>query len=123
MILVLFEDDRVADLYPITLGRAAYAITCGSYRLIDIAARLCPKPRGVVRPHLSTIERLNHASIGDPLPDKAETIVLLNARLVPSMATLDALEAWLDGDQPGRAEAGGTLLADTSPFEILPLAH
>ena len=40
MSIVLFEDPLVAQLDPTALGRPAFAITCGSYRLIDLVARL-----------------------------------------------------------------------------------
>lgn len=32
---LVFEDAQVEQLYPITLGRPAFAITCGGARLID----------------------------------------------------------------------------------------
>ena len=35
MSIVLFEDPLVTQLYPVTTGRAAFTIACGSYRLID----------------------------------------------------------------------------------------
>ena len=31
MQLIVFEDDAIQRLYPITISRAGYAISCGSY--------------------------------------------------------------------------------------------
>src|SRR6266478_4463309 len=45
MNILLFEDDRVGQLAPITLGRPAYAVTCGSFRLIVVARGLGPLRR------------------------------------------------------------------------------
>ncbi len=35
MPLLIFEDEHVARLHPVSLSRPAYAISVGSYRLID----------------------------------------------------------------------------------------
>ena len=52
MQIVVFEDEQVADLAPITLRRPAFAISCGSRRLVDLLARLGCPVHAVVRPHL-----------------------------------------------------------------------
>ena len=40
MRIVVFEDEFAARLFPITVGRPAYAIGCASFRLIDWLAQL-----------------------------------------------------------------------------------
>ncbi|MCH8924048.1 MAG: hypothetical protein IIA67_12975, partial [Planctomycetes bacterium] len=40
MKIVLFEDRYVERLGPITLGRPAFAVRCGSYRLIELLAEM-----------------------------------------------------------------------------------
>ncbi|MBQ7029109.1 MAG: hypothetical protein IJN32_02595, partial [Thermoguttaceae bacterium] len=37
MHIILFEDDKVVDLYPITVGRPAFSISVGSLRLLNLA--------------------------------------------------------------------------------------
>ena len=70
MQIVVFEDEQVPRLYPLTVGRAAYALSCGSFRLIDWLARLAAETgaalRGVVRPHLAEIQRLDFPQISPP---------------------------------------------------------
>ena len=39
MHIVAFEDHHVSRLYPITVGRPSYAISCGSFRLVDWLSR------------------------------------------------------------------------------------
>ena len=50
------EDEQVSDLYPISISRAAYTITGGGYRLIDLLAGLDRPVRWLVRPHLREIQ-------------------------------------------------------------------
>ncbi|MCI0357625.1 MAG: hypothetical protein L0211_03955 [Planctomycetaceae bacterium] len=100
MQLIVFEDDQVPRLHPITLGRPAYAIGCGSYRLIDWLERLAAESggvlRSVIRPHLAAIQRLDFPKI-DGAKSAAETPALLvNARLVPSVAAYRALRKLID---------------------------
>jgi glucose-1-phosphate thymidylyltransferase len=95
MQIVVFEDEHVARLFPLTVGRAAYALSCGSFRLIDWLARLSKETgvvlRGVVRPHLAEIQRLDFPQISH-LPPTIETPALVvNARLVPSVAAYQEL--------------------------------
>jgi len=63
MQIVIFEDEQVSRLFPITVGRVAYAISCGSYRLIDWLQRLSRETgatlHGIVRPHLAAIQTLD----------------------------------------------------------------
>ena len=80
MNVVLFEDAAVEQLYPITLTRPAFAVTCGGLRLIDLAYKLGTTVDGVVRPHLK-------AFLPDYLPRRdlqaATPTLWLNARLIP----------------------------------------
>src|SRR5262245_19017948 len=103
MQIVVFEDEHVSRLYPITVGRAAYAISCGSYRLIDWLQRLSRETgvvlRGVVRPHLREIQRLDFAQISESAPTIETPALLVNARLVPTVGAFRALRQLLEGLQ------------------------
>ena len=61
MQIILFEDEFVPRLYPITVGRPAYNVSRASYRLIDWATELAAESgatlRGVVRPHLASLQQ------------------------------------------------------------------
>ncbi|MBI3466839.1 MAG: glucose-1-phosphate thymidylyltransferase, partial [Planctomycetes bacterium] len=57
MSILLFEDELVSQLQPATIGRPAFAITCGSYRLIDLLTRFDGSVQTVVRPHLQPLEQ------------------------------------------------------------------
>src|SRR5439155_791857 len=72
MQIIVFEDEHVSRLHPVTVGRAAYAIGCGSFRLIDWLAQLSRDTgvvlRGVVRPHLEAIQALDFPQIRPTAP-------------------------------------------------------
>lgn len=99
MAIVLFEDHHCEDLAPITLGRLAAMITCGSLRLVDIVERLGVPTYGISRPYLEWTQRHDVRSLkilGDDAQDLAEQpSLLLNARLVPSIENFYALRELL----------------------------
>jgi hypothetical protein len=88
---ILFEDDQVTRLYPITLGRPAYAVTCGGYRLADLARMLFARVRGIVRPHLVQIQAQNEPDLHATELVRDDFTLMLNARVVPSAANLERL--------------------------------
>lgn len=93
MQIICFEDDRVDQLRPITQARPTYAITCASFRLIDWLRRLPGQVTGCVRPYLRELQRLDYevdAYNGDTSGD--DGILLINARLVPTMALATNLQ-------------------------------
>jgi UDP-N-acetylglucosamine diphosphorylase / glucose-1-phosphate thymidylyltransferase / UDP-N-acetylgalactosamine diphosphorylase / glucosamine-1-phosphate N-acetyltransferase / galactosamine-1-phosphate N-acetyltransferase len=95
MQLIVFEDEFVPRLYPITIGRPAYAVTCGSYRLIDWLERLSREIaeglRAIGRPHLTELQRLDFPTLVAAAPTAKLPILLVNARLVPSVSTYQTL--------------------------------
>ena len=96
MQIVVFEDEHIWRLYPVSVGRAAYAIGCGSFRLIDwlrpLSREVGAALHGVVRPHLGPIQKLDYPELStQPLENHAPMLVV-NARLVPSVAVYRVLE-------------------------------
>lgn len=96
MKIVVFEDDLVTKLYPITLGRPTYAITCGGYRLLDWLTVMSQSVQGLVRPHLEAIQAVDYphlAQLGGTDVDSGCLVV--NARLVPSHASFERLQSFV----------------------------
>jgi glucose-1-phosphate thymidylyltransferase len=88
--VVLFEDERVSQLYPITVGRPAYAISCGSTRLCDLVRETTERVLCLVRPHLRKVHEDDSSSPqGFPPPDGP--VVALNARLAPVRTLIKSL--------------------------------
>lgn len=95
--IVLFEDELVSDLYPITIGKPAYTIGCGSFRLLDRVAELGGTVHAVVRPYLRDFRQAEPPRTG---PAGAGA-VYVNARLVPSVAAVEILKKLMAAGRPG----------------------
>ncbi|HEY4310794.1 MAG TPA: putative sugar nucleotidyl transferase [Pirellulales bacterium] len=114
MPILLFEDEQVTQLYPISIGRPAFTISCGSFRLIDRALALDPHVEVRVRPHLRAVHAADYAApAGTRLA--GEPTLLLNARLVPSAEVWRQLEALRAAGKPFRVDTGKTLAAALLP--------
>src|SRR5215218_1711024 len=100
MSIVLFEDEHVARLSPITLSRPAYAVTCGSYRLIDWLERWQQPLRAVVRPHLAEIQRIDFPQFQAPRSGLGK-LLLVNARLVPAASVMRTLRGLSEAHSSG----------------------
>jgi glucose-1-phosphate thymidylyltransferase len=92
------------------VGRPAYAVSCGGYRLVDWLARLGQSLRGVTRPHLLDIQRLDYPQFRST-NDPASSTLLVNARLVPSRDTHDVLAELVREGRPSVIWKGDQLAA------------
>ena len=115
MQFLVFEDDLVPRLHPITLGRPAYAITCASFRLIDwlaeLAADLGGTIHGVVRSHLAEHQRLDFPQIASEPCSQRDDTLLINARLVPSASNAQLLRQLVRDKRSAVALEGETIAA------------
>lgn len=96
--IVLFEDELVTDLYPISIGKPAYTIGCGSFRLLDRVAELGQPVHAAVRAYLGDFRQVEPPP-GDGGPTAG--VVYVNARLVPSVAVVEALKKVMVAGRPG----------------------
>ena len=89
MNILVFEDRRVGQLYPVTTGRAAFAISCGSYALLDwlrlLSAESGAALRARVRHHLKNLLAQTLPELAQPLDPKRALTLVVNARCVPSV--------------------------------------
>lgn len=99
MKIVVFEDEFVPRLHPVTLGRPAYAITCGAYRLIDWLRLLEQPLQGIVRPHLTEIQVHDFPDLGHGSLSQAGALLFVNARLVPSRTVFETLRKLMAADR------------------------
>ena len=90
MHVVLFEDSRVQDLYPITIGRAAFSISVGSMRLLNLTRELGVELELVVRPHLRDVLKEDAPYAWSPEKGARKgPILLINARTAPQASLVD----------------------------------
>lgn len=95
MQILCFEDERVDQLRPITQARPAYAITCASLRLIELLKQIAERDSdtitAAIRPYLQVIQQLDYGiEVPSALHD-ADDILLVNARLVPTVRLISTL--------------------------------
>jgi len=124
MAIVLFEDAAVSELDPAALGKPAFAILCGGYRLADLVTAWGLPIRARVRPHLRAIVAEDFPDFvpeppadvqGDASRADDSMTLWLNARAVPSAAALAALRALLAGGRPGVVRSGASIAAALVP--------
>lgn len=120
MNIVVFEDAGVEKLFPITTGRPAYAITCGSYRLIDWLSELEGNLVGMVRPYLETIQMLDFPQFADQLDSNLKWTLAVNARLAPTVPNVRRLQSMMgQSDQTFVVRSGWASAAAIVPTEQL----
>ena len=95
MQIVLFEDDAVDRLAPLAVAEPAFAITCGSYKLVQLASGLGPEI-SLVREHLRPVEMETYPRRTPPSQPLAGPVLFVNARVVPSVGAGQQLQKLID---------------------------
>jgi glucose-1-phosphate thymidylyltransferase len=94
---ILFEDNFVDRLRPISLARPACAITCGAANLMQLVGELGVPIQYHVRPHLrGVMERDGHTLA----QETSGPVLYLNAALLPDPATLKRIAQLLANKEP-----------------------
>jgi glucose-1-phosphate thymidylyltransferase len=106
MSVVLFEDELVARLDPVAIGKPAFAISCGSLRLVDVASQLGRPLFARVRPHLANTVVADFPSFQSGAVDARGPALWINARMVPSARVLSQLRSLLTARRPGIVRSG-----------------
>jgi glucose-1-phosphate thymidylyltransferase len=115
MQVVVFEDERVTRLYPATVGRPAFEVSCGSFRLADLIGRLEAPAQASVRPHLRVMLEANYPELTPRDRPVDEPVLLVNARLVPSVGAIARLKAFLEAGRPAVVRREGVVAAALLP--------
>ncbi|MBL8855437.1 MAG: hypothetical protein JNK57_15830 [Planctomycetaceae bacterium] len=92
MNLVVFEDSLADQLHPANTGRPTYAVTIGSFRLIDWLRQLEQRLVGWVRPYLFEIQAADYPDVDNQLDARQDWSLLVNARIVPSPSAYHILK-------------------------------
>jgi glucose-1-phosphate thymidylyltransferase len=115
MQIIVFEDQHVANLAPITLTRPAFAISCGAYLLIDLLMLLADRYgavlRVVVRPHLRAITAEDYPFLVQNKITGAAPLLLINSRLVPRASAVNELERLFRTGKDGVVRSGDSIAA------------
>jgi glucose-1-phosphate thymidylyltransferase len=101
--------------YSQSLWAGRRAIGCGSFRLIDWLVRLArdfsAQLHGAVRPHLTAIQSLAFSEFSAQPPTSQTPLLLVNARLVPSVENYHVLARLIKDRQNAAAYENRSLTA------------
>ncbi|MEK6234027.1 MAG: putative sugar nucleotidyl transferase [Planctomycetales bacterium] len=114
MNLILFEDEQVGQLYPITVGRPAFAVSCGSCRLIDLLSEWSKPLCYITRPHLKTMVATDFP-IAASTSESPGPILMINAAMVPSVSVVRRLRDFAEQGEPGLVPWGDRVAAALLP--------
>jgi UDP-N-acetylglucosamine diphosphorylase/glucosamine-1-phosphate N-acetyltransferase len=105
--IILFEDQFVDDMRPISLTKPVFGVTCAVYRLHDIARFVTPNVSSIVRDYLEPT--IDHDYPCAP-PADGPTLYL-NAAVVPDIRYVEKLKALLDAGKPFLCTSGQRVAA------------
>ena len=109
MPLLVFEDNQVGQLSPITLARPAYCITAGSYNLLELLQTLNLPLALVTRKYLRNYcqrqfsEHANTTILASDCKLDGKVELAINARLCPSASALMAIQELLSLGNAGKS--------------------
>jgi glucose-1-phosphate thymidylyltransferase len=109
--IVLFEDQFVDDMRPITLTRPAFAVTCATYSLYDVATRAAGRLSYVVRDYLTKVA----VRAFPQAPPAGGPVMFLNASVVPDIRYADRLRGLLEAGEPFLCTRGQRVTAALLP--------
>jgi len=121
MNVIVFEDAGTEKLFPITTSRPAYAITCGSFRLIDWLSELEANLVGIVRPYFETIQLSDFPVFQEQLDPNLKWTLVVNARLAPTVSNFRKLQSMMGVSEESKTKvvrSGWATSAAVVPTEM-----
>lgn len=99
MHIILFEDSGAKQLAPVSLTRPAWAIRCGSFRLIDWVQSIANSVSSHVRPHLQTLQLNDWPDFLRGSSASEDPVLMVNARLAPTVTNIEQLKSFINNHQ------------------------
>ncbi len=117
MNILVVEDTLVDRLAPASTSRPAWAITCGSFRLIDWLSRMEGNLTTHVRPFLAAIVAADFPALTSDFNQNEETTLIVNARLAPTFSNFSMLNGFIQShgqsETPVAASGNSAVLIKT----------
>ena len=107
MSIVLFEDGHVSDMYPVTLTRPAFYVTCAGHNLFDVVKKTGKPVAVLVREHF-------HKD-GEKVDLGQGPHLFLNASIMPDTRYGDRLAEIWDRSEPFMSTSGQRIAAAFLP--------
>ena len=109
--VVLFEDHLVDRMWPVTLTRPAFAVTCASYTLYEVVSSVTDHIRYIVREHL----RDPAVRAYPQCPSADGSVLFVNASVAPDIRYAEWMRKALAESSPFIAVAGERVAASLLP--------
>ena len=106
--IILFEDRHVDDMRPIMFTRPAFAITCATYNLYQVAAEISDRVGTLVRDSVREVSARAFESA--PFATEGATL-FLNASVAPDVRCVDRLREMMSEGTPGLCTSGQRVAA------------
>jgi len=106
MHIIIYEDAFVSNLFPATAARPAFALNIGTYTLLDLVKKLDADREVIVRPHLHDVVQMDNPEIWEPGRERRGPILVLNARIVPYVRSLEKIRAIISNNHQGIVRNG-----------------
>ena len=94
--ILVFEDEEVSSLQPITTSRPAFAISCACIRLVDWLSSLKENVTFDVRTHLQELVVADFPKLTEKLNAKYSTTLIISALIVPCQSNFRHLNSLLE---------------------------
>ncbi|HBT76967.1 MAG TPA: glucose-1-phosphate thymidylyltransferase [Planctomycetaceae bacterium] len=108
MHIILFEDSLVPRLFPATIGKTAFELNVGSFRLLDLLRELNGTIEVVMRPYLAGRANADYPFLWSSAQgERSGPILVLNARAVPHVVLLEQLREIIARGEDGIALTDG----------------
>jgi UDP-N-acetylglucosamine diphosphorylase / glucose-1-phosphate thymidylyltransferase / UDP-N-acetylgalactosamine diphosphorylase / glucosamine-1-phosphate N-acetyltransferase / galactosamine-1-phosphate N-acetyltransferase len=109
--IVLFEDQFLSDMNPVTLTRPAFSVTCACWTLHEIASGVSRRVRYIVRDYLRKVAARRYPQEG---LEQGATL-FLNASIVPDVRYAARMRQLADEAHPFMCTAGHRIAAACVP--------
>ena len=114
--IILFEDDYLDGMHPITLTRPAFDVSCAGYSLYSIANMIAKEVRYIIRDYLQKVTA-NRADKKQPSSEHPVNgpVLFLNASLAPDVRFVAPLKNDIQSAEPFLATSGQRIAAALIP--------
>ena len=109
--LLLFEDHQIEDMYPVTLTRPAFGVTCAAYRLWDVAGMVNASVRYIVRDWMQEVVQRAYP----PAPPADGPTLFLNAAVAPDVRYVERIRQIMAAGDPLMCTSGQRVAAALLP--------
>jgi glucose-1-phosphate thymidylyltransferase len=109
--ICLFEDLAVSDMFPLTLTRPAFALSCAGFTLHEVACMTAGGVCNVVRGYLAPVVNRDFGAPADGGSKPEGPLLFINASVAPDVRLTEKFRAYMDAGEPFLCTSGQRIAA------------